>query len=491
MRIQLSALDILHRTEVRGFQLRHPRQEASLRFALHGPALTDPVSTRCHGLPDRDVDRCVQIGVACEAAGDAPEGRLALAALRGDVPARAAPLARVLRVDSANSPARFVFKAREEQAPALRQDAAVEAGLLRDVPSGRFEGAARRARHGAHVEILDLQDIVVAGEAGGRLLHPVLATLNFAGTQDRDGALDTKTSVAATLSAGQAALKPQEPLGFLRAHARSVERLTIAGHDRDGHAEIQPNDLAGPRAFDGGRNVREGNVPPARGVQGYPARCDIGRHITGPAEFDLTDLWDENYALMSAKAPHVIWPDCDDSKAFVLLPLSPRRVAVRSTKEVPERLVEVSEGLLLNGDRAVSQPGVVGSSLGQLSGLLDVAGGGPESDAVESPLLESEVPDEARVRIVAGERLFLRRRRAKTETHLPAFQKGVHGSPDQLGDRQSGFPGHRPQGLELAFGQVIVHSYHAHSLHTSRTHVKDAWLLPGLKAGVSATPEAA
>ena len=356
MRIQLSALDILHRTEVRGFQLRH--QTGGIVEVRASRTGAYPVSTRCHGLPDRDVDRCVQIGVAGEAAGDAPEGRLALAALRGDVPARAAPLARVLRVDSANSPARFVFKAREEQAPALRQDAAVEAGLLRDVPSGRFERAARRARHGAHVEILDLQDIVVAGEAGGRLLHPVLATLNFAGTQDRDGALDTKTSVAATLSAGQAALKPQEPLGFLRAHARSVERPSIAGHDRDGHAAIQPNDLAGP-----GPSMAAGMC--AKATCHRPAASRVTRNdaTSGGTSRDQRNLISPIFGmrttlLMSAKAPHVIWPDCDDSKAFVLLPLSSRRVAVRSTKEVPERLVEVSEGLLLNGDRAVSQPGL-------------------------------------------------------------------------------------------------------------------------------------
>src|SRR5487761_1843243 len=76
-----------------GFQLLALGGE-QLRFAVHGPGI--PVaSPRFHGVPRRDVACRVHVRVAGVPAGRAPEDRLALAVLPGDVPARTATLARV------------------------------------------------------------------------------------------------------------------------------------------------------------------------------------------------------------------------------------------------------------------------------------------------------------------------------------------------------------------------------------------------------------
>ena len=75
-----------------GFQLLR-RWEQQLRFAVHRPGC--PVaSPRSHGVPRRDVDGRVDVRVAGETAGSAPEHGLALTRAPVHLPARRAPLAR-------------------------------------------------------------------------------------------------------------------------------------------------------------------------------------------------------------------------------------------------------------------------------------------------------------------------------------------------------------------------------------------------------------
>ena len=69
-----------------------------MRFAVHGPG--NPVaSPRSHGVPRRDVLRRVHVRVAGETAGSAPEHGLALTRVPVHLPARRAPLARVMRLN--------------------------------------------------------------------------------------------------------------------------------------------------------------------------------------------------------------------------------------------------------------------------------------------------------------------------------------------------------------------------------------------------------
>ena len=90
-----------------------------------------------HRMPCGDVPGRVHISVAGEIAGDAGEEGLALAALRCDMPARRATLARVRGTDLLHPAGCLVLQAAHQQAPARGQDAPVQAGFLSDIPAGR------------------------------------------------------------------------------------------------------------------------------------------------------------------------------------------------------------------------------------------------------------------------------------------------------------------------------------------------------------------
>jgi len=84
---------ILPRLRGGGFQLLC-RLEQQLRFAVHGPG--NPVaSPRSHGMPRRDIPGRVYISVDRQAAGAAPEPRLALSRFRVAVPAARVGLRRI------------------------------------------------------------------------------------------------------------------------------------------------------------------------------------------------------------------------------------------------------------------------------------------------------------------------------------------------------------------------------------------------------------
>ena len=106
-RAQIPGLPVLP-TRRRGFQLLR-RLEQQLRFAVHRPG--NPVaSPRSHDVPRRDVDSRVDISVAGETAGSAPEHGLALTRVPVHLPARRAPLARVMRLDLLHPVGRLVLQ---------------------------------------------------------------------------------------------------------------------------------------------------------------------------------------------------------------------------------------------------------------------------------------------------------------------------------------------------------------------------------------------
>ena len=87
-----------------------------MRFAVHRPG--NPVaSPRSHGVPRRDVHGRVHISVAGETAGSAPEHGLALTRAPVHLPARRAPLARVMRLDLLHPARGLVLPAGAPAAP--------------------------------------------------------------------------------------------------------------------------------------------------------------------------------------------------------------------------------------------------------------------------------------------------------------------------------------------------------------------------------------
>jgi hypothetical protein len=391
-----------------------------MRFAVPRPALTDPVSPRCHRVPPGDISGGIEIGIAGEPAGNTAESRLALARLRGDVPAFTAPLTGVSRVNAPDSPVRLVPEALEEKAPSLGEDRAIQAGLLRDTAARRLDGATRRTRHAGDVQVLDLEDIVAPREIRRGLLDPILPAVPFAGAQSRDGALEPAAAVRAAHGTGQSSLQAQQALGELLAQRGRVEWLALARHHGDDHTAVQANDLAGAGTFDRHRDVREGDVPAAGGVAGDAVALHLRRDLARLPESHPADFGHEDGAPALIQSAQVVRVECDDAKAFVPIALPPGRAVVAAAKEVALGLVEISERLLLDRHAAGRQPRFGGAQFRQLPVQFGVArrvlAGLPQA-----PLFQGEIPDEPCLTAGVAEERFLLNRRGQPEPHVASI----------------------------------------------------------------------
>ena len=193
----------------RGFQLLR-RLEQQLRFAVHWPGY--PVAfPRSHGVPRRDVPGCVHIGVDYQAAGAAPEPRLALSRFRIAVPAVRASLGRVRRLDFFQPARRLLPQSAHEQAPSGPQDLPVEPGLGADVPARVFPRALRGSRHVADLQTLDPDQVEAARDVCASFLGPVIASVGFPGAQLGNCALHPPAAVRAAFRPSQPPLQALQP----------------------------------------------------------------------------------------------------------------------------------------------------------------------------------------------------------------------------------------------------------------------------------------
>src|ERR1019366_7154412 len=309
-----------------GFQLLR-RWEQQVRFAVHGPG--NPVaSPRSHGVPRRDADGRVHVSVAGETAGRADEARLALARLRIHVPARRAPLARIMRLDLLHPAGRLVLQTADQQAPARGEDAPVQPGLLAYVPAGCFGGSSSRAGHARDVKVLDPDGIEPACQVRAGLLGPVLSPVPLAGRQPGDRILDAPAAVRAAPGAGEPALQAPQAVPFRAAQPGNVEQFTGGQGGGDGHAAVDADGLAVAGRGDRSGDRREGDVPPPGPVQGHPVGLDSRRHRTGPAEPYPSGLRDPHLAGMAGQAAYVAELDSDDPESLVAAGLAPRRAVM-------------------------------------------------------------------------------------------------------------------------------------------------------------------
>lgn len=285
---------------------------------------------------------------------DAPEHRLALTGFRRAVPADRTGLRGVRGFDLFHPTWSLVFQARDEQAPPIAENGAVQSGLLRDAATGVVSGSSRRAGHRTDSEVLYPNHIELAGEPGAGVLCPVLPAIDLPRREPRDRSLHPCPAVGATTAAGQLLLQPPQPLGFLWTKARAVEQLTGRESRRHRHASVYTNHLAGTWRWHRRRSAGERDVPS---------------------------------------------PGLDGNLPEPLVPpgLTPRRTAVRPTEEVPHRLSEVAQRLLLHGLTARTKPRELGTSLGQLATLLAVARCGLSARLPARVLLHCEVPHVAGV----------------------------------------------------------------------------------------------
>ena len=102
----------------------------------------------------------------------------------------------------------------------------------------------------------------------------------------------------------------------------------------------------------------------------------------------------------------VTWFQPDLPKPLVHTRLAPRRATVRAAEEVLHRLREIPQRLLLHRLTPGTQPPVLGTGLGQLHGLLDIA----RSLAPRLPmllLLHGQIPHIPRIPAVRQQRVLL------------------------------------------------------------------------------------
>ena len=134
--------------------------------------------------PAQNVLGSVHVGMLAVTTGNALEDRLALAAFGVNGPARRARLRGIGRVDGHQRAATFLHLVAEhdgEAAPALRENASVEAGFGPDVPPWLFDRPARRGSHVLDLQILEHDRCEAARNIERDAVLPVAANARDAG----------------------------------------------------------------------------------------------------------------------------------------------------------------------------------------------------------------------------------------------------------------------------------------------------------------------
>ena len=213
-----------------------------MRFAVHWPG--SPVaSPRSHGVPRRDVDGRVHIGVAGVSAGSAPEGGLALARLRVHLPARRAALARERGTDVLHPARRLVLQAADQQAPSGRQDAPVQGRLARTFRPGLSE-VPRADRVILLMKVFDSDRVEPPGDIRAGLLGPVLAPVGFVGAQPGESQPHPAAAVRAAPRPGQLPLQPPPARALPHGQAGDAKQVPSRQGRGHCHAPVDAHDLA-------------------------------------------------------------------------------------------------------------------------------------------------------------------------------------------------------------------------------------------------------
>ena len=164
----------------------------------------------------------------------------------------------------------------------------------------------------------------------------------------------------------------------------------------DRHAPVNADGLAVTGRWNRRGDHGEGDMPPARPVPGHSVRLRARRYRAGPAEPDPSGLGHPDLAGFPAEPPHVPLPPAPPHDPESLIPpgLAPRRPPgrIRRVEERGHRPGEVTQRLLLHRLGACRQPRVLGSGLGELPALLQVARRARPARVPVGVLLDGQVP---------------------------------------------------------------------------------------------------
>jgi hypothetical protein len=397
-----------------------------LRFAVQRSG--NPVaSPRFHGVPRRDVTCRVHVSVTGVPAGHAPEDRLALAAFGGDVPARAATLARVRGWYPFDSSGGFVLKALDQTTPPGLQDPTVQPRFRSNLPPRVLRRAFRRSSHVLDPQILYTDQVKPARHVGRGLLCPVVAPVLRATFQPSDMGLNLAPTIGPELRPSQFPLKGPESRRLKFRQAGAAKKLPSRQGGRHGHAAVKANNSACPRPLDRSWDRSKRNMPTSRPVACYPERLHILGNRTRPSEPNPSCLRHFDCRMVPVEATHIIWTDRYNAEALLPFP-PPCGSPVRPGEEVPQSLREVAQGLLLHHLRSITKPQVLRPGSRKLPALLKVPRRRPPTGTPPRLLLHSKVPDVSSVRTMPNQNRFLLRGRLKT---IPRHTNTLTNSDDK------------------------------------------------------------
>jgi hypothetical protein len=402
-----------------------------LRFAVHRPG--NPVaSPRSHRMPCGDVPGRIHVCVAGEAAGSAPEARLALTRLRVHMHASAAALTCERGVDLLDPTGGLLVQTTDQQSPTGCKYLSVQSGLLSNVPPWLAPSPLCASGHVLEAEFLDPDHVETARQVGADLLTPVLPGISLAGTEPGGGKPGLGSSLAAWFRGGQPALQETQAPLALRAQTRTTQQLTGRKRGTHGHTTINTDHVTCSWAGNRARLRSEGHVP----TTGAVLRNSVGLHAishgTRPAKPHPAALRNEHLPRLSAKPANVGMFDCDDTETFVSTSLSPSRPAMSTGEEVLHGLIEVTEGLLLHRLASESQPSVFAASGRELPALRKVTRGTRPTKMPPRVLLTREIPNEPRMRAVLPQHCFLGGRRKHSITAHTKTLKTATDIPEEV-----------------------------------------------------------
>ena len=385
-----------------------------MRFTVRRPP-SGEVSPCGHRPSGGDVACSVDVGVAPSgSAGFALEDRLTLAVSGCDVPACGATLRRVRGRDLLDPAKSLVLQSRDKLTPATSADRAVEPTFLGDSRARLLDGAARGTDHRPHVKSLDSDHVESPREVGGRFLHPVLTPIPLAGFQLRDRPFRLLAAVGTARAAGQPPLQHLQPFGLTRAKTGCMQQFAGRQRGRHGNTAVDADHAAVARTGDRIGDVREGDMPAASPIPGNPVGLDTPWHRPRQTKSHPPDLRHPNPTEAAVQPLDVMRFHRDLSKPFVHNGFTPRRAAVCAGEEVPHRLREIPQRLLLHRLTPGPKPRIFGTGLRQLRTLLDIAG----SLAARLPvllLLHRQIPHIPRIPAVRQQCLLLLRGRQQSE----------------------------------------------------------------------------
>ncbi len=367
-----------------------------MRFTVHRPPCGE-VSLCWYRPSGGDVAGSVHVGVARPyTAGDARKDRLALAVFGCDVPTGGASLRRVRSRDPFESARSFVVEPGNQPAPRLMPDRTVEATLLRNRNAGVVDRAARGGGHRPHIERLYSDGVEPARKIGGGLLDPVSSPVRLARLESGDRQLGALSAIGAALGSREALLQQAQPGPLTGCKARGVQQLAGGQCRRHRHPAVDTHHGAIAWSRNRFGDVCEADMPAPGPIPSDAAGLDTCGDGSGPAESDPSDLGHPHPPVTAVEFFDMTGFHTHLSEAFMYAGLAPRRAAMGAGEEVPHRLGEVPQRLLLHGLRSSRQPAVFGAGLGQLRRLLVI----PRGAAARLPkllLLDGQIPHEARM----------------------------------------------------------------------------------------------